>query len=172
VDRVARLEACVQDAAAQGRLRELRLRLDSPGEDAMPTGFTHGDLWWGNILVGAARGPIGLVDWDGWSDGDFATSDFLHLTCYRRVLRDGSTWPQAVADWLHGRNIDRIEREGTDRLAGALGLTGNWKTAAGLAYWIREVTAHDDPKLRLDQTWIARTVGALLPDLLEVTRRR
>lgn len=41
--------------------------------------LVHGDLWPGNVLLGA-RGRLGVIDWDQASFDDSAVHDALHLT--------------------------------------------------------------------------------------------
>jgi SAM-dependent methyltransferase/aminoglycoside phosphotransferase (APT) family kinase protein len=145
---------------ATGLLRAA-LRIANPG---IPLAFTHGDFWPGNLLFNGS-GPPALIDWDRWAECDFATHDFLHYVCYRRVLRSGSAWSRAFCEWLDGAGADPVETDATRRFVERLALPGQWRIAAGLAYWVREVSGHHSSKLLLDADWRQRIVDDVLPTL-------
>jgi aminoglycoside phosphotransferase (APT) family kinase protein len=167
VDATRRLAEKLPDERMQVQARQLLALVEMSEGGALPVGFSHGDFWWGNILVGGADGRIGLVDWDGWSSSDFATNDFLHFACYRRVVRNGSAWGRALIDLLEGRNVDSMEAEATERFAAALRLPRQWKIFASVAYWVQQVTGHDDSKLQFDQIWTEKIVNSVLPSLIK-----
>jgi aminoglycoside phosphotransferase (APT) family kinase protein len=134
---------------------------------ALPVAFTHGDLWWGNILLKPWQGALGLIDWDRWAEEDIATHDLLHFICYRRALSTNREWSEAFRGWLDGTPPDPLEEHATRRFAERLALSDGWKPWAGLAYWVREVTGHGPLKLQLDSTWVRAAVTAVLPTLLK-----
>jgi aminoglycoside phosphotransferase (APT) family kinase protein len=167
VDATRRLAERLPDESMQVLVRHLLALAETVNGATVPVGFGHGDFWWGNILVDSPDGRLGLVDWDGWSSSNFATNDFLHFACYRRVVRNGSAWERALIDLLEGRDVDSLEAEATERFAAALHLPRQWKTLAGVAYWVREVSAHDDSKLKFDQIWTENIVNSVLPYLIK-----
>lgn len=163
-------------------LHELVSRLPSNGErhcvgellkvaeelagDELPVAFTHGDLWWGNLLFDDVHVRIGLIDWDRWAEHDLATHDFLHFVCYRRVLRTQRKWAEVLSEWLADTGADALEVQATRQFARQLGMRDGWKLQAGLAYWVREVTAHQASKLQLDHAWSSSMFAGLPSTLL------
>jgi SAM-dependent methyltransferase len=133
---------------------------------SLPVAFTHGDLWSGNVLYDRRAESIALIDWDRWAEHDFATHDFLHFACYRRVVATGCSWPQAVIAWLHGEALDANEAQACERLVRALDLAPGWRALAALAYWAREVGGHPPAKRSLDPGWLARVVDPVVTSLI------
>jgi SAM-dependent methyltransferase/aminoglycoside phosphotransferase (APT) family kinase protein len=150
--------------------RNLAMLLESADEGAtiaLPVAFMHGDFWWGNILFDDSKSRLALIDWDRWAEHDFATHDFLHFVCYRRMLRTNRKWHEVFSDWLNGAGADSLEADATHRFAERLQLPKGWKPWAGLAYWVREVSGHHPSKLQLDPGWQRQIVGGALPALLK-----
>jgi hypothetical protein len=155
--------------AKSGEERELATALVTEAARTDPSdlglAFSHGDFWWGNILVSGSDEPLGLVDWDRWAAIQLATHDFLHLVCHRRRLRDSGTWAKAFGDWLAGVGIDAPESEWAQRFADHLGLAPGWRRWAALAYWAREVASRAGTRFDLDPLWVRRNYLDVMPQL-------
>ena len=134
--------------------------------------FSHGDFWWGNILISAPDEPLGLIDWDRWARTQLVTHDFLHLICHRRRLRDSCSWAKAFCDWLGGVGIDAQESRWVKRFADHLGLAPGWSRWAALAYWAREVASHAGTRFDLNPLWVRRNYLDVMPRLHSVIAAR
>jgi SAM-dependent methyltransferase len=170
IDTMQGLADRLSDSHAKDQVGILRSLAESMEGELLPVAFGHGDFWWGNILLGPDP-RLGLVDWDGWSETNFVTNDLLHFACYRRVLRSGAPWERVLIEVLEGRNADLVEQRAFDRFAAALRLPNHWKRLATIAYWVREVSAHGDVKLRFDPDWTERVVNSVLPALIDSISR-
>lgn len=144
-------------------LDDLITYLQRIGSTRIPLRRSHGDYKLGNVLVGPAASPIGVIDWDLFRESSFATIDFCHLVMHRRAWLQRKPRLTALVDWLAGRGVDEQEAQWTFRFSESLSLHDGWRTAAALIYWAREFEGRLGTAFELRTDWIQQNFLGLLP---------
>ncbi len=140
----------------------------------LPVGWTHGDLWSGNILLSEETGAVtAIVDWESARPDEAALHDVLHLllTARRRAARRsfGAEVAVALKDPAGVASWTAVERS----LLAAVGVgldredpeSGAPIRAAVALYWLRQAAANLDrrPELARDRAWIRENVLDVIP---------
>lgn len=82
-----------------------RLRDDLAGR-ALLTGWVHGDLWPGNVLVDADGSTLnGIVDWENARPDGLPAADVAHLVITTRALASGRAIGTVVRRLVDGRDV-------------------------------------------------------------------
>ncbi|MCL5110617.1 MAG: aminoglycoside phosphotransferase family protein [Chloroflexi bacterium] len=101
------------------------------------TGWIHGDLWLGNVLVAPEGSRVtGIVDWSAASPRELALHDVLHLILHRRQVEQKRELGAVVRAVLERAEWEPGERE---LLAQPLLAAGIGERAAVLLYWLRRL---------------------------------
>lgn len=116
------------------------LRTSLVGSEA-PTGWVHGDLWLGNLLVGPEDRStlVGVVDWDRASNTGLPRLDLLHLVIFTRSLTERMELGAAVRGVLAGRPWSASERTLFSVMNDAEGRARPVERSDVLLYWLRQV---------------------------------
>ncbi len=147
----------------------------------IPRGFSHGDFWTGNLLVGA-DGLVGVVDWPGAGAGSLPVLDLLHLEVSSVRELTGRQLGSALMDDA----LPRMRAGGSEIMRSychRLGLDFDAAQTEALvgAYWLQAV-AHElfdpdrDPNQAADPEWRRQNIELVLDTFTEArpvkTRRR
>lgn len=81
------------------------LRALSPLDDGLPTGWCHGDLWPGNILLGQGRATV--IDWDNASANAPLGVDRILVAAHKSLANDGTRIEQACTQLVDDADFDQ-----------------------------------------------------------------
>ena len=129
----------------------------------LPAGAQHGDLWEGNLLVGAGGALSGVVDWDAWSGSAVPGTDVLHLLGTRDRLRTRRSLGEVLLDDRWARStLGAPWRAYWD----VLDVVPSAQQTEGVrdAWWMTQLAAdvRRSPWLRDDSSWVTRNVTNVL----------
>jgi hypothetical protein len=125
--------------------------------------LVHGDLWPGNVLLGA-RGRLGVIDWDQASFHDAPLHDALHLTFHPVRSERRVDLGLLIRRLLMGRDDDpdlaaAVARSGLGSLLPPTGMT---ERDALVWYWLRHVDRMTrEPGHATNPRWISNNVVAV-----------
>lgn len=136
-----------------------RLRGSLEGNNC-PLGWTHGDLWAGNLLLDVSGSRVvGLVDWDAASERGWPAVDLAHLVLttlgHSRRIHFGAV----VADVLRGSRPDELSPV-HEWLPG----TADGMVAAVLLAWLQHAGSvlSKQPTHAARTQWLAHNVEPVL----------
>jgi len=162
---------CSDDVAG----RVARAATDALDELAdLPSCFTHGDFWHGNLLVENDR-LSGVIDWSAGGPDGFPMLDVLHLHLSSIRQETGQPLGLAVAEHLLSESLaDSTLLRAYSRLRG-LKLTDAEQSAVIVGYWLdalaRDLRDPDAPRDGGQGSWERQNVVPVLR-ALESERRR
>jgi hypothetical protein len=97
---------CEAVALLPADLRErLVMALEILEEIGVPTGWSHGDLWPGNILLGGAQAKI--IDWDNATPRGPQGLDWLLIAAFRAARRRSTSMGQECVRLVDGPGAER-----------------------------------------------------------------
>jgi O-antigen/teichoic acid export membrane protein len=110
-----RLEAIAAVAGDPGKRILEALERDLRGR-AVRTGWVHGDLWPGNVLLDPSDSTVtGIVDWEASRPEDLPLVDLAHLVLTARSQDSGRSFGTVAARLADGRDqLDAAERSVLD----------------------------------------------------------
>jgi hypothetical protein len=134
--------------------------------DGLPRGWSHGDFFPGNLLVGDGR-LAGVVDWQSAAPGELPFLDLLQLVTHRWRWAHGASHAEAVRDGL----VPWARRGGdaaSAAYAEAIGIETSPELleALAVAYWLRRAAfdARVYPS-RVTPRWRRRTLDPVVAAL-------
>jgi aminoglycoside phosphotransferase (APT) family kinase protein len=103
--------AQLAELAGQGRryaelIAAIRARL---GAQAVPSTYSHGNFWPGNILYGPDNGLTGVIDWDCATAASLPALDLLYFLIRTHSLVRGGSFGEAFADWVDAPSLPMLD---------------------------------------------------------------
>ncbi|HOG47321.1 MAG TPA: phosphotransferase [Anaerolineae bacterium] len=128
-------------------------------------GWTHGDLWAGNLLAtGNGREITGIIDWDRAQPTNLPQLDLAHLLLSTRMIVQRRELGEVVVAFLGGEVWLPQEQALIDESCAALGSAAVEPQALVLLCWLQQAASNLAQSARYagHRIWLSRNIEAVL----------
>lgn len=87
-------------------IADMRARLAA---QPIPSVFSHGNFWLGNLLFDSTNNLTGVIDWDCASEWELPALDLIYLLVRTHGLARSASFGEALADWIDARSIPVLD---------------------------------------------------------------
>lgn len=169
-DLLERPLSCLRATVARPRHPRRRYRLERLGSELrvrligrhLTTGWIHGDLWPGNLLIGADHTTTGIVDWERDSVRQLRELDLLQLLIATRMIIDGRELGHVIVDLRRHPGWRPYEQAGAEALRNC-GCPLSDETLV-LLTWLQQLAANLEKSTRYAHSplWVHRNIDPVL----------
>ncbi len=160
-ERVARLADLVDRRARYTELvTEIRSRLDGR---AVPSAYSHGNFWPGNVLYDTDNTLTGVIDWDGAAAASLPVVDLIYFLVRTHSLVRGGSFGEGFADWMDAPSLPLLDGCLT-RHCQDLAIPLDLIVPLSYCSWIQHLDAHCrfGTATSLQPRWLRRNVRVVL----------
>jgi len=129
----------------------------------LPSVFTHGNFWLGNVLFDTGNALAGVIDWDCMAKHALPAIDLMYLLVRTHSLMRGISFGEAFADWIDAESLPFLDHCAA-RHCHELSIGAELVTALSYCCWIQHLDAHcrfGTSKVS-DRRWLDRNVRHVL----------
>jgi aminoglycoside phosphotransferase (APT) family kinase protein len=161
VERVEQLAKRAGSARDYDRLvADIRNRLSA---QPIPTVYSHGNFWLGNVLFDTANNLTGVIDWDCATAFSLPALDLIYLLVRTQSLARSTSFGEALADWIDAESLPFLD-DCITRHCRELSIPTELIAPLSYCSWIQHLDAHCrfGTSTSADPRWLDRNVRQVL----------
>jgi aminoglycoside phosphotransferase (APT) family kinase protein len=161
VQRVEQLAAQAGSADAYNQLiRDIKARLS---KQVVPSVYSHGNFWLGNMLFNDAGTLTGVIDWDCADDCSLPALDLIYLLVRTHAQARSTPFGEALADWIDADSLPFLDAC-LARHCHELSIAASLVVPLSYCSWIQHLDAHCrySTPTSTDTRWLTRNVCQVL----------
>jgi len=161
VERVARLAESAGEAHCYRQLASyIRNRLAA---QPIPSVYSHGNFWLGNVLFDTNDNLTGVIDWDCTTEFALPAVDLIYFLVRTDSLTRRVSFGEALADWIDAESVPFLD-DCLTRHCHELSIPTDLITPLSYCSWIQHLDAHCrfGTSTSADARWLSRNVRQVL----------
>jgi aminoglycoside phosphotransferase (APT) family kinase protein len=161
---IGRVEILAEAAARKDLysrfVADLRARLDA---HRIPSVYSHGNFWLGNVLFDAGNNLTGVIDWDCADDFTLPATDLIYLLVRAHSTARSMSVGEALADWIDSESLPFLD-DCISRHCRASSIPTSLIVPLSYCAWIVHVDAHCrfGTKTMASVRWVDKNVRQVL----------
>jgi aminoglycoside phosphotransferase (APT) family kinase protein len=139
---------------------DIRKRL---AEHQIPSVYSHGNFWPGNVLFDTANTLTGVIDWDCTTEFALPAIDLIYFLVRTHSLMGGVSFGEALADWIDAEPLPFLD-DCITRHCHELSISTQLIVPLSYCSWIQHLDAHClfGTSASTDPRWLDRNVRQVL----------
>ncbi len=158
VERLAKRAGGTQDY--HQLISDIRNRL---AEQQLPSVYSHGNFWLGNVLFDTANDLTGVIDWDCTTEFALPAIDLIYFLARTHSLMRGVSFGEALADWIDAESLPFLD-DCITRYCHELSIPATLVAPLSYCSWIQHLDAHCHfgTSASTDPRWLDQNVRQVL----------